>query len=207
MTLALALGWLATACVVGLNLPQVWRSCVHRRTDGLPAARFWVAGLVSVVWLGYGLYGGGLVQVVLNTTTVLLNAALLLALPAARRGTARWAPAAAATLLAVVALGEAGGKEAVGVVGAVVGTVLYLPQLLALRHRHRGTDGVSDAALWLQGAGGGCWLGYGLLRSETVVWVPNVFVLLTTGATLVLLGARRGASVIVPARVELTRGA
>lgn len=191
MTTALALGWLGTALVVGLNLPQVWRSCVQGRTDGLPASRFWVAVLVSLVWLGYGLYGGGLVQVVLNACTTSLNAALLLALPADRRDTARWAPAAVVTALVVVTLGQAGGRAAVGLVGAVVGAALCLPQLLALRHRHVGTDGVSDASLWLQAAGGTCWLGYGVLRAETVVWVPNVFVLATTAATVGLLRVRR----------------
>lgn len=193
MTTALALGWLGTALIVGLNVPQAWRSCVHGRTEGLPAARFWVAALASVVWLGYGLYGGGAVQVVLNTCTLTLNSALLLALPAHRRATGRWAPVAAATALGVVALGETGGMSAVGVAGALVGTGMCLPQLLALRHRHVGTDGVSSATLWLQGAGGACWLGYGVLRDETVVWVPNVFVVVTIAATLALLQARRAA--------------
>lgn len=191
MTTALALGWLGTALIVGLNLPQVWRSCVLRRTEGLPASRFWVALLASVVWLGYGMYGGGLVQVVLNTCTGSLSTALLLALPTARRETARWAPVVAATALGVVALGELGGLRAVGVAGALVGTGMCLPQLLALRHRRTGTDGVSAATLWLQGAGGACWLGYGLLRAEAAVWVPNVSVLLTTAATLALLRSRR----------------
>jgi uncharacterized protein with PQ loop repeat len=194
MTLALVLGWLGTACVVGLNLPQVWRSCVQGRTQGLPASRFWVALAVSAVWLGYGLYGGGLVQVVLNSSTLVLNTWLLAALPAARRATARWAPVLLATAGAVVVLGQSGGREAVGLAGAAVGTGVYLPQLLALRRHHHDLDGVSRTTLWLQGAGGSCWLGYGALRAETVVWVPNVFVLLTTAATLVLLEGRTAAT-------------
>lgn len=191
MTLALWLGWAATTCVIGLHLPQVWRTCVRGRTAGVPSSRAWVAMAVSVMWLGYGLYGGGVVQVVLNGTTLVLNAALLARLLPGRG--ARPALAGLGLVVvstaAVVALGEAYGLVAVGVLGAVAGTVIYVPQLVALL-RSTAVDGVSPVSLWLQGVSGSCWLGYGLLRDEVVVWIPNVFVLVTTAWSLAVLRRR-----------------
>ncbi|HTL22858.1 MAG TPA: PQ-loop domain-containing transporter [Mycobacteriales bacterium] len=191
MSLALALGWAATTCVIGLHLPQVWRTCVRGLTAGVPSARAWVAMAVSVVWLGYGLYGGGVVQVVLNGTTLVLNAALLVRLLPGRglRPALGGALLVLLSVLAVVGLGEGSGLVAVGVLGAVAGTVVYLPQLLALR-RALAVDGVSPVSLWLQGCSGSCWLGYGLLRHEAVVWSPNVFVLVTTAWSLAVLRRR-----------------
>jgi uncharacterized protein with PQ loop repeat len=198
VTLALALGWAATTCVIGLHLPQVWRTCVRGRTAGVPSARAWVAMAVSVVWLGYGLYGGGVVQVVLNGTTLVLNAALLVRLLPGRGVRPALAGVALVVLsvLAVVGLGERSGLVAVGVLGAVAGTVIYLPQLLALRSAHA-VDGVSPVSLWLQLCSGSCWLGYGFLRHEAVVWTPNVVVLVTTVWSLAVL--RRRTAVPVPA--------
>lgn len=194
---AALLGWTAAACVVALHLPQVWRTAVRGRTAGVPASRAWVAIGVSLVWLGYGLFGGGLVQVVLNGTCLALNALLLTRLVGDRREALA---GGALTLLggaAVVAVGATAGMLPLGVVGAVVGTVVYLPQLLALRSAPD-TDGVSVVSLWLQAASGSCWIGYGVLRDETVVWAPNVAVLLVTAWTLVLLQARRTGPVGVP---------
>lgn len=185
-----ALGWTAAACVVGLHLPQVWRTVVHGRSAGVPASRAWVAIGVALVWLGYGAFGGGLVQVVLNGTCLVLNGLLLRRLVPHRRhavvGTALTALAAAAVLL----VGSTAGMLALGVIGAVVGTVVYLPQLLALRAAVE-VDGVSAVSLWLQGVSGACWIGYGVLRDEVVVWSPNVAVLLVTAWTLALLRVRR----------------
>lgn len=191
MSVALALGWSATTCVIALHLPQVWRTCVRGRTAGVPSARAWVAMAVSVIWLGYGLYGGGVVQVVLNGTTLVLNAALLARLLPGRgvRAAVSGAVLLVLSVLAVVGLGERGGLVAVGVLGAVAGTVIYVPQLMALR-RSLAVDGVSPVSLWLQGCSGSCWLGYGLLRHEAVVWTPNVFVLATTVWSLAVLRAR-----------------
>jgi uncharacterized protein with PQ loop repeat len=197
VSVALALGWAATACVIGLHLPQVWRTCVRGLTAGVPSARAWVAMAVSVVWLGYGLYGGGVVQVVLNGTTLVLNALLLSRLLPGRGGRPALGGAALVVLcaLAVVVLGERSGLVAVGVLGAVAGTVIYVPQLLALRRAHA-VDGVSPVSLWLQACSGSCWLGYGLLRHEPVVWSPNVLVLVTTAWSLVVLRQRTAVPVL-----------
>ncbi len=187
MTIAGVLGWTGTVCIITLNLPQVWRTCVHGRTAGVPASRAWVAIAVALVWLGYGLYGGGLVQVVLNGAVIFLNALLL-----TRLARGDWGRTAGVVVvgLVVILLGGVGGREAVGLLGAVAGTGVCLPQMLALRAATR-TDGVSALSLWLQAVGAVCWLSYGLLRSETVVWVPNVFVLATTFCTLALLARSR----------------
>lgn len=180
-----AFAWVGTALIVTLNLPQVWRTCVQGLSAGVPAARAWVAIAVAEVWLGYGLYSAIAVQVVLNATVLLLNAALLTRLPRTR--TRFWGLAVLATGLGVALLHAGGGTLAVGAAGALSGSLLCLPQLLAVR-RTDAVDGVSRASLWLQTAGALCWLTYGLLRLETVVWVPNVFVLATTVATLVTIG-------------------
>ena len=181
---ALLLGWVGTVLILSFNVPQVWRTCVDGRTDGVPPMRAWVAIAVAVVWLGYGLAGGGLVQVVLNGATILLNLLLVVGLRGreAGRGTLLVAAAAVTTL----ALGAMGGRHAIGAVGAAVGSGVYLPQLLALR-RTGSADGVSAVALALQVSGALCWLGYGLLRNEPEVWVPNAFVLLTVVWTQALL--------------------
>lgn len=198
MSLALWLGWAATTCVIALHLPQVWRTCVRGRTAGVPSSRAWVAMAVSVMWLGYGLYGGGVVQVVLNGTTLVLNALLLARLLPGRgvRPALAGLGLVVASVLGVVGLGEWRGLFAVGVLGAVAGTVIYVPQLLAVRTA-TAVDGVSPVSLWLQGVSGSCWLGYGLLRDEVVVWTPNVFVLITTAWTLAVL-RRRTAVPAVP---------
>ena len=203
VSVALALGWSATTCVIALHLPQVWRTCVRGRTAGVPSARAWVAMAVSVVWLGYGLYGGGVVQVVLNGTTLVLNAALLTRLLPGRglRPALAGALLVLLSVIAVVGAGERGGLVAVGVLGAVAGTVVYAPQLLALR-RSLAVDGVSPVSLWLQGCSGSCWLGYGLLRHEAVVWTPNVFVLVTTVWSLVVLRARTAVPALAEAPVR-----
>jgi len=192
-----ALGWTAAACVVGLHLPQVWRTVVHGRSEGVPAARAWVAIGVSLVWLGYGLFGGGLVQVVLNGTCLVLNALLLRRLVPGRRHAVAGSVLTALAAAGVIAVGSTAGMLALGVVGAVVGTVVYLPQLLALRTATE-VDGVSALSLWLQGVSGSCWIGYGVLRDEVVVWSPNVAVLLVTAWTLALLRLRRTAPEPLP---------
>lgn len=195
------LAWVGTACIVALNLPQVWRTCVRGRTAGVPAARAWVAIAVAVVWLAYGLYGGIAVQVVLNAAAIALNAALLGRLATRSTATLLWLGGLGATVAGTVLLHGVGGVLAVGVAGAVTGTGMCLPQLLALRGA-TGTDGVSAASLHLQAAGGACWLVYGLLRSEAVVWTPNVAVLLTTGWTLVLLRGARAAAGSLPGEAQ-----
>ena len=68
----------------------------------------------------------------------------------------------------------------------MIGAGVYVPQLLALR-THGPAGGVSALSLWLQGAGAGCWLVYGLMRGEVVVWTPNLVLLGTTIWTLALL--------------------
>lgn len=183
---ALVFGWIGTVLVLSFNVPQVYRTCVRGLTAGVPASRAWVAIAVATVWLGYGLSGGGTIQIVLNAATIALNVILLVGLRATRE-----LPGLLLVLLSAVAtlsLAQVG-MNAVGTVGAVIGSFVYLPQLLALR-RTDFTIGVSNLALWLQFSSGLCWLTYGLLRTEAVVWVPNVFVLATTTWTVALLGTR-----------------
>ncbi len=188
MSLEPLVGWVGTLLVLSMNLPQIWRTCVRGQVAGVPAARAWVAVSVATMWLGYGLYGGGIIQVALNSGVIVLNLALLSRLvrgeptDARLRGVLLVVAAVGLTLV----LGESGGKVAVGTVGAVIGAGVYLPQLLALR-THGPSGGVSALSLWLQGAGAGCWLAYGLMRSEVEVWTPNVVLLGTTVWTLLLL--------------------
>ncbi len=181
---ALVFGWVGTLLILSFNIPQVWRTCVLGHTAGVPTSRAWVAIAVATLWLGYGLAGGGVIQVVLNGATITLNVLLLAGL----RATAERRGLLLVAVTAVLAFGlvDEGGKAAIGLVGAVVGAAVYVPQLLALR-RSGPVDGVSRLALHLQLAGGACWLLYGGLREETVVWAPNVVVILTTAWTILLL--------------------
>jgi uncharacterized protein with PQ loop repeat len=187
---ALAFGWAAAVCVITLHLPQIWRSVVQGRIEGVPAARAWVVIAVSLLWLGYGLYGGGVVQIVLNGTVLVLNVLLVARLVPSRRHALVGGGLSVVAAAGVLAVGEAYGRLPLGVVGAVAGTVIYVPQLLTLRRTHH-VDGVSPASLWLQAVSGVCWIVYGGLRLEAVVVVPNLAVLATTAWSLVLLRERR----------------
>lgn len=197
MSVADVLGWCAAACVVALYLPQVWRTRVHGLTHGVPASRAWVAVCCCIVWCGYGLAGGGLVQVVLNVVLIALNLLLLSALVRDLGAALPGLALVVGTTWAVGLLALLGGKDLVGAAGAVSATVVYLPQALALR-RPGAADGVSALSLQLQGLSGLLWVGYGGLRAEEVVWLPNLVVMGVTAWTLLLLRDRRTEPVLVP---------
>lgn len=192
MSVAEPLGWAAAACVVALYLPQVWRTRFQGVRDGVPASRAWVALACCVVWCGYGLAGGGLVQVVVNVVLAVLNLALLSALVAGLRAALPGLALLAATTAGTALLAALGGKDLVGAAGAASATVVYLPQALALR-RPGAAGGVSALSLQLQLLSGLLWSGYGGLRSEEVVWLPNLVVVVVSAWTLVLLRDHRGA--------------
>lgn len=192
MSLAFVLGCGAGACVLGMNVPQVWRSRVHGLTDGVPASRPVVAMAVGLLWLGYGLAGGGSIQVVLNVVLLALNAVLLGALVSDQDRALAGLALLVGSALGTVGLGLLGGKEAIGAFGAVTATVLYLPQALALR-APGAAQGVSALSLQLQLLSGALWIGYGGLRAETVVWLPNVAVVAVSIWTLALLRRDRAA--------------
>jgi uncharacterized protein with PQ loop repeat len=195
---ALLLGWAAAICVLAMNLPQVWRSRVRGLTEGVPASRAWVAMAVGLVWLGYGLAGGGAVQVVLNVVLLAVNAVLLSALVPDVNRAVPGVALLVGSALATAGLGAAGGMQAIGAVGALAATVLYLPQALALR-TPGAAEGVSSLSLQLQLLSGLLWIGYGGLRAETVVWLPNLVVVGVSLWTLMLLQRdRRTSLALVP---------
>ena len=63
------LGWLGAALSMSLPWPQVWRSCVQRRTSGSPPRAAGMGAAMPAGWISYGLLTGEAVQVVTNTVT------------------------------------------------------------------------------------------------------------------------------------------
>jgi uncharacterized protein with PQ loop repeat len=194
------LGWSAAALSMALLVPQLWTSCVRRRTAGLSVTATWLGVALPVGWVGYGLLIGDRVQVVTNTVAAVAGVAVLLAL-FTRSG--RWggrlgvgAGAAAVLLLATAtaAVGAqwpgVGGHTAGSVLGAILTVavlVANIPQPVALlRDRGQDLSGVSAARWVFSAAANLCWVGYsyalgqpavllcglaGLLSSAVVCWV------------------------------------
>ena len=186
------LGLSGTLLIIATTVPQTWRTCARGQTAGLPIGRPWVLVQISAAWLGYGLYGGGPFQIVTNVCTGLMGVAILLRLlpatPPAQRRNRWWVGSTAGVLLAIGWLGQTGGQEGVGLLAAAMSIIICGPQLLILlRHPHLDSTGVSRASCWLQLAGCASWCGYGLLRGEPPVWLPNLIILPTVAWTLVLL--------------------
>ena len=190
--LSTVLGWCGTVLIIAMMAPQTWRTCVQGHTAGVPIGRPWVLLQISVAWLGYGLYGGGPFQVITNVSTASMAIAVLVRLlpatAAVDRRTPLWAGLTAAVLGGVLLLGQTGGLPAVGLLAAAMSILISAPQLLSLlRHPHLDSSGVSRMSCWLQVAGCLSWSGYGLLRGQPVVWLPNVIILPTVLWLLVLL--------------------
>ncbi|GIF14978.1 SemiSWEET transporter [Actinoplanes teichomyceticus] len=170
------LGWFAAALSMALLWPQVWTSCVRRRTAGLSLTATWLGVALPVGWVTYGLLIGDRVQVVTNTVAAVAGVAVLTALlvtqPAlSRRRAGAGAGAALVLLLATAAAAGAaqlpgiGGRAAGSVLGAVLTVavvVANIPQPLALlRDRGQDLSGVSPARWAFAAAANLCWSGYG----------------------------------------------
>jgi uncharacterized protein with PQ loop repeat len=157
-----ALGCLAAALSMSLAWPQVFKSCVQRRTSGLSATASTLGVAMPIGWITYGLLSGDRIQVVTNTVTGLTGLAILLALlitqPQLRNlralrvsgGSAAAVIAAALLSGASAALPGVRSSQAGEVLGLLLAGVSFLsaiPQPLALlRDRNQDLSGLRDLA-------------------------------------------------------------
>ncbi|BCJ42163.1 hypothetical protein GCM10010168_64590 [Actinoplanes ianthinogenes] len=195
--------------------PQVFLSCVRRRTGGLSPAACLLAVVMPVGWLTYGLLIGDRLQEVTNILNLTAGVAVLVALLATQPGlrsarTLRGAGGlAGAVLIAIVATASAAAlpqvtaSRAAGMLGTVLATgafVSALPQPLALlRDRARDVSGLSPARFRLAAGASGSWLVYGLGTGQPAVWAAALVGLssaLTVCAVLTARQARAGATVM-----------
>ncbi|MFC3381937.1 SemiSWEET transporter [Couchioplanes caeruleus subsp. azureus] len=181
------LGWLGAALSMTLPWPQVWRSCVQRRTGGLNATSCWMGAAMPAGWISYGLLTGETVQVVTNTVTGTAGLAVLVVVLARhgelRRGRTLVLSAAGAAGVLATALGCAavalltdatGARLAVllGGVLTVAAVLSSIPQPLSLlRDRTQDVSGLSPLRWRLAALTCACWMTYGLAAAQPAVWL------------------------------------
>ncbi|MBG0560095.1 SemiSWEET transporter [Actinoplanes aureus] len=179
-------GLLGAALSMSIAWPQVYRSCVRRRTGGLSATACMLSVAMPIGWVTYGLLIGDPLQVVTNTVSSLTGLAILAALlitqPHLRSGRALLMSAgtAGAVLLAVAgsaalaALPQVTGGRAAAMLGMIlagVSLVSAVPQPLALlRDRTQDLSGLSPLRWWLAVSACASWLLYGLGTGQPAVW-------------------------------------
>ena len=216
-----ALGCLGAALSMSLAWPQVYKSCVERRTSGLSATACTLGVAMPIGWITYGLLSGDLIQVVTNTVTgatgLAILAALLLTQPRLRSGRALLVSAgsggavvaAAAVSAAAAALpGVRGGDVSplLGLALAAASLVAAIPQPLALlRDRTQDLSGLSPLRWRLAAAACGSWLLYGLTAGQPGVWGSALVGLISAGIVCAVLHARREPAVPDVAAVPAVR--
>jgi uncharacterized protein with PQ loop repeat len=206
-------GLLGAALSMSIAWPQVYRSCVRRRTNGLSATACMLSVAMPLGWVAYGLLIGDRFQVVTNTVSASTGLAILIALLAARpdarsgRALLASAGAAAGVLLVVLctaasaALPQVTGPRAAAMLGTALAAVSFVsavPQPLALlRDRHQDISGLSPLRWTLAAAACGSWLAYGIGVSQPAVWASALVGLTSSLIVCSVLFARRSA--LVPA--------
>ncbi|GAB2693207.1 SemiSWEET transporter [Thalassiella azotivora] len=213
------LGWLATTLSISLLWPQVWRSCLQRRTSGLSATACWLGVALSACWLLYGVLLSDTAQVATNAAALVASLAILVALlvtqPALRSprslllsggGAALLLLGAAAVLVAALLPGvdPVAVGLTFGLVISAVNTLACVPQPLALlRDPGQDLSGLSPARWVLSASANTTWLVYGVLTGQPAVWTSAttalVAALVVCGVLLVTARSRRvGAALVVP---------
>ncbi|AEV87885.1 hypothetical protein ACWT_6874 [Actinoplanes sp. SE50] len=196
-----AFGLLGAALSMSIAWPQVFLSCVRRRTGGLSPAAVLLSVAMPAGWLTYGLLIGDRIQVVSNTLNLIAGVAVLIALLAGRpnlRGAASIAgpvffaicAAASSVLLPHVTAARA---------GALLGTVLALSSLLSalpqpvalLRDRAQDISGLSAARFRLATAASSAWLVYGLGTGQPAVWASALVGVVSAVTVCFVLTGRR----------------
>ncbi|MFG1988443.1 SemiSWEET transporter [Actinoplanes sp. NPDC048988] len=198
-----ALGLVAATLSVSLSWPQVYKSCVQRRTSGLSATACALGVAMPIGWITYGLLSGEGIQVMTNTATGLAGLAILVALlvtqpsPRPRRALLVAGAVAVAALLSAVAaaLPAVTGHMAASVLGPLLAGVSFLsaiPQPLALlRNRQADISGLSPLR-WRLGAGASAsWLLYGVLTAQPAVAASALVGLVSATIVVTCLHRRR----------------
>jgi uncharacterized protein with PQ loop repeat len=202
-----AFGFLGAALSMSIAWPQVFRSCIRRRTGGLSPAACSLSVAMPAGWLMYGLLIGDRIQVVSNILNLLAGVAVLLALLVTRpelrsaralRGAAGMSgavllaicAATATTMLPQVTVAWA--AVLLGVVLAVSSFLSALPQPLALfRDRAQDMSGLSPLRFRLATAASGSWLVYGLGTGHPAVWASALVGMCSALTVCLMLTSRR----------------
>ncbi|GAA4591160.1 uncharacterized protein with PQ loop repeat [Actinoplanes octamycinicus] len=202
-----AFGFLGAALSMSIAWPQVFLSCVRRRTGGLSPAACLFGLVMPVGWVTYGLLIGDRLQVVTNVLNLVAGVAVLAALLATQprlrsartlRGAGGLSGAvllAIGTATAAAALPQVTAARAAGLLGAVLATGSFLsalPQPMALlRDRTQDVSGLSPARFRLAAAASGSWLVYGLGTGQPAVWAAALVGLSSALTVCAVLAARR----------------
>ena len=181
-----AFGFLGAALSMSIAWPQVYRSCVQRRTNGLSATACMLSVAMPAGWVTYGLLIGDQLQVVTNSVAMLTGLAILIALlvaqPQLRSGRALLISAGSAGAMLLATLGTAAaaalpqvtGAQAAALLGTILAAVSFvsaIPQPLALlRDRTQDLSGLSVLRWRLAAAACASWLVYGLGAGQPAVW-------------------------------------
>ncbi|MEU4688114.1 SemiSWEET transporter [Actinoplanes sp. NPDC023714] len=179
-------GTLGAALSMSIAWPQVYRSCVRRRTSGLSATACMLGVAMPLGWVTYGLLIGDPFQVVTNvvasSTGLAILMALLLTQPHLRTrkalltsaGTAAGVLTAIVVIASLAALPQISGPAAAATLGTVLACVSFvsaIPQPLALlRDRTQDLSGLSPLRWRLAAAACASWLLYGLGAGQPAVW-------------------------------------
>jgi uncharacterized protein with PQ loop repeat len=202
-----ALGVVAAALSMSLSWPQVYKSCVRRRTGGLSATACTLGVAMPLGWITYGLLSGERIQIVTNTVTggsgLAILVALLVTQPELRSLRAlRWSAGAAGAVLGgvllsglVAALPGVRAAQVAPLLGLALASVSVLaavPQPLALlRDRTVDLSGLSPLR-WRMAAGAAAsWLLYGLLTGQPGVWASASAGLTSALTVCTVLAVRR----------------
>jgi uncharacterized protein with PQ loop repeat len=202
-----ALGCLGAALSMSLSWPQVYKSCVQRRTGGLSSTASTLGVALPLGWITYGLLSGQEIQIVTNVVTgsagLAILVAQLLTQPTLRtvRALRLSAGAFAAVLTMVVLSGAVAAlpgvrgtqvAPALGLLLAAVSVLSAIPQPLSLlRDRHQDLSGLSPAR-WRMGAGSAAsWLVYGAGTHQPAVWASAGVGLVSALIVCTILHVRR----------------
>jgi uncharacterized protein with PQ loop repeat len=202
-----ALGCLGAALSMSLSWPQVVKSCVQRRTNGLSATACTLGVALPVGWITYGLLSGERIQIVTNTVTgttgLAILAALLITQPAMRSLRAMRVSVGVAAVVIGVALLSGLAAALPGVSGKAVAPLLGLflagisfvnavPQPLALlRDRTQDLSGLSPLRWRLAAGACASWMLYGVGTGQAAVWSSAAVGLLSSAIVCAVLHLRR----------------
>ena len=170
---ALAVFAVGTACNAVKAVPQFVRTAVRGRVAGLSGAAVWLAVTANVLWLCFGIAIGDRAFVALGLVTTALTAgtAARFVRVTGLAASARPAGLALTACVACALLAATGSGLVLELLGAGLGVVVGLPQLLHLWRRRATTTDVSGVA---QGehvvvvVGQAAWTTYWLLRGHPV---------------------------------------
>ncbi|MEU8656651.1 SemiSWEET transporter [Actinoplanes philippinensis] len=200
-------GLLGATLSMSIAWPQVYRSCVRRRTSGLSATACMLSVAMPLGWVSYGLLIGDPFQIVTNVVSASTGLAILIALlvtrPAARavRPLLASASTAAGVLIVVLAtvasaaLPQVSASRAATMLGtalAAMSLVSAVPQPLALlRDRRQDLSGVSPLRWTLAASACGSWLAYGIGVGQPAVWASALVGLTSSLTVCAVLFTRR----------------